>query len=316
MIRPEISIISPVYRAEKIVDELVQRIRNTLQGMAVTYEIILVEDGSPDKSWVNIEKNCKKFPEVKGIKFSRNFGQHYAISAGIEAASGNYCVVMDCDLQDNPDYIPVMYEKAKAGADIIFTHKKKRKHSLLKNLSAAIFFHLFNYLTDNKSKRADGTMGNYTMLSRKAMNAFCRIKDTHRHYLMILRILGFKTDYLEIQHNPRFEGKSSYTFSKLVAHAINGITSQSDKLLRISITVGFSCFAISVLWVLTLIVLYFTHGLVPGYTSLMAVILLSTGLILMSIGVVGIYIGKIFEQVKERPLYLVDEKINFPSDTI
>lgn len=308
----ELSIISPVYRAEKIVDELVRRIRETVIGMGVSYEIILVEDGSPDKSWEKIKENALKFPEVKGIRFSRNFGQHYAITAGIREAIGNYCIIMDCDLQDNPDYIPEMYARAQMGNDIIFTIKKSRRHSFIKNLTAGLFFKVFNYLTENKTAKADSTVGNYSLLSRKAINAFCQIKDTHRHYLMVLRLLGFKTDYMEIKHDERFEGKSSYTFGKLITHAINGITSQSDKLLRISITVGFSCFALSVLWVMALIILYFTHGLVPGYTSLMAVILLSTGLILMSIGVAGIYIGKIFEQVKERPLYFIESRINFP----
>jgi len=309
---PEISIISPVYRAEKIIDELVLRIRNTMQNMGKTYEILLIEDGSPDKSWEKIAENAVRYPEVKGIKFSRNFGQHYAITAGIREAKGNYCVILDCDLQDNPDYIPQLYSRALQGNDIIFTTKKKRKHSFFKNLSAGIFFRIFNYLTENKDAKADSTIGNYSLLSRKAMDAFCQINDTHRHYLMVLRVLGFKTDSMEINHDARFEGKSSYTFGKLVAHAINGITSQSDKLLRISITVGFSCFALSILWVLTLFLLYFTHGLVPGYTSLMAVILLSTGLILMSIGIAGIYIGKIFEQVKGRPLYFIETRVNFP----
>lgn len=308
----ELSIISPVYRAEKIVDELVRRIRETVIRMGVSYEIILVEDGSPDKSWEKIKENAIKFPEVKGIRFSRNFGQHYAITAGIREAVGNFCIIMDCDLQDNPDYIPEMYARAQMGNDIIFTIKKSRRHSFIKNLTAGLFFKVFNYLTENKTAKADSTVGNYSLLSRKAINAFCQIKDTHRHYLMVLRLLGFKTDYLEIKHDERFEGKSSYTFGKLITHAINGITSQSDKLLRISITVGFSCFALSILWVMALIILYFTHGLVPGYTSLMAVILLSTGLILMSIGVAGIYIGKIFEQVKERPLYFIESRINFP----
>lgn len=308
----ELSIISPVYRAEKIVDELVRRIRETLLPLNIPFEIILVEDGSPDKSWQKIEENAARYPEVKGIRFSRNFGQHYAISAGIRHATGNFCIVMDCDLQDNPVYIPEMYAQGKSGVDILFTMKKKRQHSLFKNLSARVFFAVFNYLTENKNVQADSTIGNYSLLSRKAMDAFNEIRDTHRHYLMVLRLLGFRTAYMEIQHENRFEGKSSYTFSKLIAHAINGITSQSDKLLRISITVGFSCFALSILWALALVVLYFTHGLVPGYTSLMAVILLSTGLILMSIGVAGIYIGKIFEQTKGRPLYFIETRLNFP----
>lgn len=311
----EISVISPVYRAEKIVDELVRRIREELGKMQVSFEILLVEDGSPDKSWEKITENCLKFPEVKGIKLSRNFGQHYAITAGIHEAIGNYVIVMDCDLQDNPVYISQLYSLALKGADIVYTVKKKRKHSFFKNLTASIFFRIFNYLTENKNARADATIGSYSLLSRKAANAFRRIQDTHRHYLMVLRLLGFQSAYLEIEHDERFEGKSSYTFGKLVTHAINGITSQSDKLLRISIGVGFFCFLASLLWVFTLIILYFTHGLVAGYTSTMAVILLSTGLILMSIGIAGIYIGKIFEQVKGRPLYLIDHKINFTEES-
>jgi len=307
----EISIISPVYKAEKIVDELVNRIMATLERMQVSYEIILVEDGGPDNSWEKILENCQKHTQVKGLKLSRNFGQHYAISAGLKEASGNYAVVIDCDLQDNPIYIEEMYARAKEGFDIIFTHKHKRKHSFFKNLTAKIFFYIFNYLSENKFAKANEAVGSYSMLSRKAVDAFCQIQDTHRHYLMLLRLIGFQSTSILIEHETRYEGKSSYTFTKLVAHAINGITSQSDKLLRISIGTGFFFFILSLLWVMVLVILYFTRGLVPGYTSLMAVILLSTGLILISIGVAGIYIGKIFEQTKNRPLYFIDKRINF-----
>jgi dolichol-phosphate mannosyltransferase len=129
--------------------------------------------------------------------------------------------------------------------------------------------------------------------------------------LLVLQWLGFRSTYIKIKHEKRFEGKSSYTFSKLVKHAIDGITSQSEKLLRISIKIGFSIFVIAILWAIALVVLYFKQGAQPGYTSLMVMILLSTGLILMSIGIAGIYIGKIFEQAKGRPLYVIDRKVNF-----
>lgn len=306
----ELSIISPVYRAEKIVAELIRRIDAEMNSMGITYEIILVEDGSPDESWHEIERQCGVHMHVKGIKLSRNFGQHFAITAGLRECRGNYAVIMDCDLQDNPVYIPKMYSLAKAGAEIVYTSKSERKHSFFKNITAEIFFRIFNYLSDNPNVKANNRVGSFSMLSRKVIDAFNSIHDTHRHYLMVLRLLGFNTATLPIEHDLRFEGKSSYTFGKLVKHAIDGITSQSDKLLRISIGLGFTCFLISILWVFTLFVLYFVKGLVPGYTSLMAVILLSTGLILMSIGVAGIYIGKIFEQVKNRPLYIIEKRIN------
>jgi dolichol-phosphate mannosyltransferase len=303
-----ISVVSPVYKAEKIVEELVKRITEAASKLTDRFEIVLVEDGSPDKSWEKIEECCKRDNRVKGVKFSKNFGQHYAITAGLEAASGEYVVVMDCDLQDNPKYILEMYEAAKNGSDIVYTLKHERKHSAFKNFTARIFFAIFNYLSENQSARS-GT-GNYSMLSRKVVDAFLRIKDTHRHYLMVLRWLGFSSTYIDIVHEDRYEGKSSYTLSKLIKHAINGITSQSDKLLRLSISIGFTMFIVAIVWAFVLVILYFMRGSQPGYTSLMAMILLSTGLILMSIGIAGIYIGKIFEQVKDRPLYFIDKKMN------
>jgi glycosyltransferase involved in cell wall biosynthesis len=303
-----LSIVSPVYNAEKIVDELIRRISAEAEQITPDYEIVLVEDGGPDNSWARIKENCLANPKVKGIKLSRNFGQQYAISAGLDNASGEWVVVMDCDLQDNPKYIKDLLKKAQEGYDIIYTTKLKRTHNFFKNFFAKIYFIIFNYLTDNQS--ADDKTGAYSILNRKVVDAFCSIKDSHRHYLMILRILGFRSATITIEHEKRFEGSSSYNFFKLVKLALNGIVSQSDKLLRVSISIGFTLFAVSMVWAAYLVLLYFTGDPPPGYTSLMAMLLLSTGLILMSIGVAGIYIGKIFEQVKGRPLYFIEEKIN------
>jgi len=304
-----ISIVSPVYKAEKIIPELVKRIVEHVAPVSGQYEIILVEDGSPDKSWEQISEACKANSKVKGVRLSRNFGQHYAITAGIESAKGKYIVVMDCDLQDNPKYIPEMIAQCKAGNDIVYTSKVSRRHSGMKNLAAHIYFRLFNYLSENQT--ATGDIGAFSVISRKAADAFLSIRDYHRHYLMVLRLLGFSSTVITIEHDNRFEGKSTYTFRKLLAHAIDGITSQSDKLLRISINIGFGFFLISLLWAAVIIARYFVVGSLPGYTSTMVLMLLSTGLILMSVGVAGIYIGKIFEQVKGRPLYFIDQKINF-----
>ncbi|MDB5283631.1 MAG: hypothetical protein JWO06_2706 [Bacteroidota bacterium] len=308
---PHISIVSPVYLAEKIVDELVKRIAESVSKITPDFEIILVEDGSPDNSWAKIEESCKAYNYVKGVKLSRNYGQHYAITAGIQEAKGDYVIVMDCDLQDDPKYIADLYNKAKEGFDVVYTIKTSREHGRSKNISAYFFYLLFNWLTDNKSVTAKGTIGAYSILSRKTVDAFNLIKDTHRNYLMVLRVIGFKSGYIEVEHQKRFEGKSSYDFSKLVTHALNGIAAESDKLLRISITIGFTIFVISFLGAIGLIIFYLVNGALPGYTSLMVMLLFSTGLIMMSIGITGMYIGKIFDQVKGRPLYLIDEKLNF-----
>ncbi len=309
---PLISIVSPVYKAEKIVPELVKRVICEVSKITENFEIVLVEDCGPDNSWAKIEQECAKDKRIKGIKFSRNFGQHYAITAGLTFSKGDYVIVMDCDLQDNPKYIPMLYESALQGNEIVLTYKKRREHSFLKNLAASLFFSVFNYLVDNKDYHNNTTknIGSYSLLSKKAVNSFLTIKEFHRHYLMIVRMLGFKKNYIAIEHDKRFEGRTSYTFSKLIRHAIYGITSQSDKLLRISITLGCIMFILSIIWAIIIIAKYFTTGLLSGYASIMGFELLGTGIILISIGITGIYIGKIFEQVKKRPLFIVDKCLN------
>lgn len=311
MIHPPIlSIVSPVYGAEKIVPELIKRISDEVIKITPDFEIVLIEDGSPDNSWNVIVEECLKYKFVKGIKLSRNFGQHYAITAALAIAQGNYVVVMDCDLQDNPVYIKDMYEQALKEYDIVYTVKEKRKHSFFKNITASIFFWIFNALTENKDAGATRHVGSFSLLSRKVVEAYNSMGERHRHYLMVLRLLGFRSTQISIRHDDRYEGKSSYTFSRLVRHAWNGITSQSDKLLWVSINVGCIIFGISIFWTLYLIYTYFTTGLLSGYTSVMATLLIGIGLILMSIGITGIYIGKIFQQVKNRPLYFIDKTIN------
>lgn len=308
--RPLISVVSPVYKAEKIIDELVRRIEEEVGKITPYYEIVLVDDGGPDNSWQKIEENCRANVKIKGIKLSRNFGQHFAITAGIEHAKGDYVVVMDCDLQDDPVYIHQLYEKATQGFDIVFTNKKEREHSLLKNVTARAFNVIFNYLIDNKEWKAHSNVGSFSMLTRKAVNAFCAYNDYQRHYLMVLRWLGFDHTYVEIEHKKRFEGKSSYNFSKLLIHSINGITSQSDKLLRINVMVGLGLSFLSLLSILYILISYMFRSYMSGWASLIVVILFSTGILLTSIGITGIYVGKTFEQTKGRPKYLIDKFLN------
>lgn len=308
--QPLISIVSPVYGAEKIVDKLVERISEEVSKITESFEIILVEDGSPDNSWEAIERNCAKDQRIKGIKLSRNFGQHYAITAGLHISKGDWVVVMDCDLQDDPIYIDLMFQKAKEGFDIVYTIKKKREHSFLKNFFANLFNHVFNWLIDNKAQKSSNQIGSYSLLSRKVVESFKNYKDYRRHYLMILRWLGFTNTFIQIEHKERFEGKSSYNFSKLVTHAIDGITSQSDKILRLTVSLGFVLSSISILAGIYVIIKSFISPFQSGWASLAVLILFTSGLIITSIGISAIYIGKIFEQTKERPLFIIDKRIN------
>jgi glycosyltransferase involved in cell wall biosynthesis len=305
-----LSIISPVYKAELIIDELIKRVTFEAEKITSNFEFILVEDGSPDNCWNKIQENCKKDNRVKGIKLSRNFGQHFAITAGLDASKGDVVIVLDCDLQDNPKYFGLMYQKYIEGADIVFTQKAKREHGFLKNLWAFVFNFIFNFLIDSNTSKSSNSIGSYSLLSRKVVNAFLKINDSRRHYLMILRWLGFTSEIVEIQHDKRFEGKSSYTLRKLIIHAIDGITSQSDKLLRLMAGFGFILSFTSFLIAVIVMIMYFIRPFQAGWPSLIILILFLGGLIILSIGICGIYIGKIFEQTKNRPLYLIDKKLN------
>ncbi len=308
--KPYISIVSPVYKAEKIVDLLVQRISEEVEKITQDYEIILVEDGSPDDSWAAIEWNCKKDSRVKGIKLSRNFGQHYAITAGLDHTQGEWVVVMDCDLQDEPKYIQNLYCEALKGYDIIYTYKTKRKHGFFKNLLAYMYNLIFNWLVDNKQWKSSYNVGSYSMISRKVVNAFLSIKDYRRHYLMVLRWLGFRYSFVKIEHQKRYEGESSYSLVKLLSHALDGITSQSDKLLRITIFMGLILSAFSTLGGFYIIIRAIFGTFQSGWPSLAVLILFTSGLIITTIGISAIYIGKIFEQTKQRPLFVVEKQVN------
>jgi dolichol-phosphate mannosyltransferase len=312
--KPLLSIISPVYQAESSIDELIKQINQSVRRITDNYEIILVDDRGPDQSWKKIQAHCATDNKIKGIRLSRNFGQHFAITAGIDFAKGDFLVILDCDLQDNPEYIVDMYNKSLEGNDIVYTIKKERKHSFFKNITASLFNRVFNYLMDNPAWKASKNVGAYSLINRKVAEAFKQYNDYQRHYLMVLRWLGFTHCYLEIEHRERYAGKSSYNFSKLMKHAINGITSQSDKLLRIFVTIGLTISVLSFLLIAIIILMYFTHGFLSGWASTIVTLLFSTGIILTGIGVLGIYLGKTFEQSKNRPKYIVDQILNSKID--
>ncbi len=305
-----VSVVSPVYRAEPIVEELVRRLKAALQAVTENYEIILVEDGGPDRSWEKIEACAAQDPRIRGIKLSRNFGQHLAITAGLFHAAGDYVVVIDCDLQEDPADIPRLIAEAEKGFDVVLTKKRVRAHSGWKNAGARLYGAACNWLTDSPFMTSSSEVGAFSVLSKKVVEQFRRIQDYHRHYLLVVRWLGFKTTYVDIDHAERFAGTSSYSLARLLRHAIDGITSQSTKLLRLSIGLGFLFCLASVVSIVGIFIAYYLHGFKEGWPSLAVLILFSTGLNLLCLGIVGLYLGRTFEQVKGRPLFIIDESIN------
>lgn len=305
-----VSIIVPVYKSKDSIEELSEKIKEVMHSLSYDYELILIDDGSPDDSWRIIKRLSVSDERIKALKLSRNFGQHKAITAGFEYARGDVAIVMDCDLQHDPKYIVNLIAEFKKNYDIIYTKNSQRQHSYFKNVTAKLFKWFFDRLSKKNAPKYHLDIGAYSLVSRKVINEYLKIKDTHRHYLMILHWLGFSSSCIEIEHAPRKYGKSSYDFKKLIDHALDGITSQSDSLLYLSIKLAFIFLILSVLATLVIIVSYFIFGFKEGWASVIVTILLSTSAILLSLGVNGIYIGKNFDQSKGRPLFVVDEKIN------
>lgn len=305
----KISVVSPVYRAEQIVPKLVERIKNALEKITTNYEIILVEDCGPDQSWQAIEKECLKNKRVKGIKLSRNFGQHYAITAGLDHCTGDWMVVMDCDLQDQPEEIEKMLSHALSNRyDYVFGQRVNRKDSFLKRIGSRLFFHFFSWLTGIPQ---DPSIANFGVFSKPVIDAFVKMREPQRTFPAMVRWTGFSMGKVPIQHDSRSEGKSSYTFSKLISLAIDSALSYSDKPLYITIKIGMFISLVSISIAFYNLCAYFLGLiLVPGYTSTIFAIFFMGGLILFFLGVIGLYISKIFDGVKQRPLYLIKEIIN------
>lgn len=302
-----LSVVSPIYLAEKSIDELVEKLKIVLDSITKNFEIILVDDGSPDNSWREIINQCQADSRIKGIKLSRNFGQHYAITAGLKNSKGSYVIVIDCDLQENPSYIKDLIQKKDEGFEIVLSQTLKKKQGIFKNFAYAVYNKWFNLMVTDKNFKIKNRYCTLSLLSKRAVEAFLEVNDYHRHYILILNWLGFSKTVISIEHAYRKNGSSSYSTRKLLHHAINGILSHSNKLLWYSIYIGFFLSILSFFSILYIILKSIYSGFLPGWASIITLVIFSTGLILTSLGVVGLYIGKIFDQTKQRPLYIVEK---------
>jgi dolichol-phosphate mannosyltransferase len=304
--QPLISVVSPVYKAEKIIPKLVNRTVQELEKITAHFEIILVEDCGPDDSWKVIQRCAKDDPRIKGIKLSRNFGQHYAITAGLDFASGEWIVVMDCDLQDRPEEIPALFAKAKEGFDIVLARREARKDGFFKKLFSKLFHKTLTFLTGTK---LDNRVANFGIYHRKVIEATKKMRESIRFFPTMVKWVGFRSVSIPVKHASREEGKTSYNLKRLLNLSLDIILAYSDKPLRIAVQTGFIMSFISLLFAVYNLFRALTFGFaVSGYASLITSIWFLSGLIIAFIGIVGLYVGKTFEGVKNRPLYIVDEK--------
>jgi polyisoprenyl-phosphate glycosyltransferase len=302
---PHLSVVTPVYRAEDCLEELYRRLVAVLSGMTQDFEIIMVEDCGGDLSWEIIRELARKDPRVKGIQFSRNFGQHYGITAGLDNCNGDWVVVMDCDLQDRPEDIPLLYAKAQEGYDVVHAQRDRRRDALVKRWGSNLYFKLLEYFAEV----AYETPGNFRILSRKVVENFRRLREQLRYSTGLLHWMGFPTAYVEVQQARRFAGETSYTLGKLWKLAFDIVIAFSDKPLRLSVRLGFAIAFVAFCYGLYILVHALLYGSpITGWSSLIVSIYFIGGIIIAILGVIGIYLGRTFEETKKRPLYIVMHK--------
>jgi glycosyltransferase involved in cell wall biosynthesis len=305
---PHLSIISPVYKTGTILPELVRQLEEVLEGIKADYEIILVDDGSPDESWDQLAFLCRQKKYITGLKLSRNFGQSAALAAGLVQSKGDWVVLMDSDLQDVPLEISRLYNQALAGYDIVTTKRRDRTDGLFRKTIS----YFFNFLLMRWSgMKSDLMISNFGIYSRRVVDEVLSMKENARFFPMMIYWTGFPRTSIDVSHGIRLQGKSGYNLGKLIRLAINTTISYSDKPLRYVVKMGLAISLLSFLAGMITLIRYFRKEiLVSGYTSLILSIWFLSGLILFTLGVVGMYVGKTFEETKGRPLFVIEKTIN------
>jgi dolichol-phosphate mannosyltransferase len=304
----ELSVVVPVYACSGCLDALYERLTNSVSEITDSYEFVLVDDRSLDDGWSVLERLARRDAHVRAFRLSRNFGQHAAITAGLSQARGDWVVVMDCDLQEAPEDIPRLWAAAQAGYDVVRTVRRGRHHPRLKRWASRVYRRL---TLDTDTPPDYSTL---SLISRRVVDAFLRLRDKDREYMIALDWLGFDATTVEIDHAERHEGKSAYTLGRLIRVAMDGMFFRSTVLLRLVVLIGFVVALAGIVLAAFEIIDYFVepHRTVPGYTSLAVLLLVLAGFIIVSVGVVGLYVGRIFEQVKDRPLFLIDAQAEGP----
>ncbi len=309
---PHLSVVTPAYKCAECLPELYRRLTAVLSALTPDYEIIIIDDGSPQNDWEIISGLCAKDSHVRGLKLSRNFGQHSAITAGLDHTRGDWVVVMDCDLQDQPEEIVKLYRKAQEGYDVVLARRSERTHSFFRKLASDLFTLLYNYLGDIDF---DNSVANFSVCSRAVIKGVCSLRERNRSFPVFLLHVGFRRITVDVEHGTRFAGESAYSFNKLLDFAVQCVVSQSNKPLRLSIRFGFALAAFSIFYGLIIVGRYFLYSVnVPGWTTLAVLMCFLGGLGFANLGFIGLYLGKVFDEVKHRPLYFVQTSLNSPQD--
>jgi polyisoprenyl-phosphate glycosyltransferase len=309
VVRPELSLVLPVFNEEAVLDELGRRLTDFLGRVGVSWEVVFVDDGSKDKSRSKLFALCREDSRFKLVGLSRNFGHQLAITAGMDYASGACVVVMDADLQDPPEVVAQMLEKHREGFDVVYgVRRKRRGETLFKRLTAAAYYRLLRAMVGVPIPL---DAGDFRLLSRPVVAALQSLRETNRFVRGMVSWVGFRQTAVYYDRPERFAGETHYPLRKMVRFALDGIASFSTLPLRIAVWLGVCAGFIGVLVaVWAAYAHFFSHATLPGWTALMVAVCLASSAQLLMIGVLGEYVGRIYEEVKRRPLYIVQDVVN------
>ncbi len=300
----KVSIVIPLYNEKSNILDLISEIQNSL--FDIDFECVLVDDGSNDDSFDTIKKASLSNSNIKGISLSRNFGQQIALYAGINEANGDIIVTMDADLQHPPKEIPTLIKKYKEGYDIVNTKRVDlSNHSTIKKLTSKWYYRIINRLSDIKVESASS---DFRLMSRKAADAFLNIREKDRFNRGLISWMGFKQAIIEFDAPPRTKGISKFTFKKMIKLGLDGIISFSVKPLRLIFNFGLINLFAGLIYLVYVFIQYNSGNTIPGWTSTMIVILILGGFQLISLGIIGQYIARIFNESKNRPMYFIKDK--------
>lgn len=301
-----LSIVVPVYNEEKTLDLFIKEVNKQTVDLPLKKTFIFVNDGSRDNTLVTLKELAKKYNNVKYISFSRNFGKEAALLAGLRAANGDYVTVMDADLQDPPEMLNTMFQKIQTGYDVIGTRRISREgEPFIRSIFAKLFYKIINKISN--TQMVDGAR-DFRLMTRQVVDSILQLSEHNRFSKGIFSWVGYKVYYLEYKNKERIAGETSWSFFDLLHYSIDGIINFSETPLNIATFIGiFSCISSFILGLFYLVKTLFWGDAVSGFPTLIVLILLLGGLQLLSLGIIGKYIAKIFLETKKRPNYIIRE---------
>jgi dolichol-phosphate mannosyltransferase len=305
-----LSVVAPVYNEEALLEEFYSRVSGALEGL--DFELVLVDDGSTDSSAEILQRLASSDPRVRAVFLSRNFGHQTALTAGLDHARGQAVVMLDADLQDPPELIPRMLDHWNAGCDVVYAVREYREgESRFKLVTAHWFYKLFDKLTQVDLEH---NSGDFRLLDRRALDALLAMRERSRFLRGMTVWVGYRQAAVPYSRDPRFAGETKYTVSKMLRFSLDAISSFSDRPLQLATLLGFLISTLAFIAIPVVVILRILGSYLPGFGSITIAVLLLGGIQLIALGIIGEYVGRIYDEVKGRPLYLVRSRLNFPEE--